>query len=167
MGREYELRRVQRLPLPPERVFDFFADARNLEAITPPSLQFHILTDGPIEIRSGTIIDYRLKLSGIPFRWQSVIEDYDPPRKFVDRQVRGPYAYWHHTHSFAPAADARGAITETDMIDLVRYRMPFGPLGTLVHALFVRRQLQAIFDFRNKKLVELIAPGRFADTRAT
>jgi ligand-binding SRPBCC domain-containing protein len=167
MGREYELRRVQRLPLPPERVFDFFVEARNLEAITPPSLQFHIITDGPIEIRSGTIIDYRLKLSGIPFRWQSVIEEFNPPRQFVDRQVRGPYAAWHHTHSFAPVAGERGEITGTDMTDLVRYRMPLGPLGTLVHALFVRPQLNAIFDFRNKKLVELITPARFADTRAT
>jgi ligand-binding SRPBCC domain-containing protein len=166
MGREYELRRVQRLPLPPERVFDFFAEARNLEAITPPSLQFHILTDGPIEIRSGTIIDYRLKLSGIPFRWQSVIEEFDPPRRFVDRQVRGPYAVWHHTHSFAPVAGERGETVATDMTDLVRYRMPFGPLGTLVHAMLVRRQLNAIFDFRNKKLVELITPARLADTRA-
>ena len=166
MGREYELRRVQRLPLPPERVFDFFSDARNLEAITPPSLQFHIITDGPIEIRSGTIIDYRLKLSGIPFRWQSVIEEYDPPRKFVDRQVRGPYAYWHHTHSFAPLAGEGGGVVATDMTDLVRYRMPFGPIGTMVHALFVRRQLNAIFDFRNKKLVELITSDNQAEIRA-
>jgi ligand-binding SRPBCC domain-containing protein len=158
MGREYELRRVQRLPSPPERVFDFFSDARNLEAITPPSLKFHIIADGPIEIRSGTIIDYRLKLSGIPFRWQSVIEEYDPPRRFVDRQVSGPYAYWHHTHSFAPAADERGDVTATEMTDHVRYRMPLGPLGTLLHALFVRRQLQAIFDYRNRKVVELLGP---------
>jgi len=162
MGREYELRRVQRLPLPPERVFDFFADARNLEAITPPSLKFHIITDGPIEIRSGTIIDYRLRLSGIPFRWQSVIEDYDPPRQFVDRQIRGPYASWHHTHSFAPVTGDGGEVTATDMTDLVRYRMPLGPLGMLVHGLFVRRQLNAIFDFRKKKIVELIVPAVLA-----
>jgi ligand-binding SRPBCC domain-containing protein len=166
MGREFELRRVERLPLPPEPVFDFFADARNLEAITPPSLRFHISTAGPIELKSGTLINYRLRLSGIPFGWQSIIEEYDPPRRFVDRQIRGPYAYWHHTHSFAPVTGDGGETTGTEMTDLVRYRMPLGPLGTLVHALFVRRMLGKIFDYRRRRIAELLAPERPAAARA-
>jgi len=137
------LRREQRLPGPPEDVFPFFADARNLEAITPPWLGFRVVTDSPIDMRSGASIEYRLKLRGVPLRWRTRIAVWDPPHRFVDVQIAGPYRLWHHTHDFA--ADGAGG---TVMRDTVRYAIPFGPLGRLAHALVVRRDLDAIFGFR-------------------
>ena len=152
-----ELRRVQRLPLPPDRVFDFFADARNLEAITPPFLRFQIVTPTPIALRAGTLIDYRLRLFGLPLGWRTEIESYDPPRGFVDRQLRGPYALWHHTHTFAPLTDDRGVVAATEMTDVVRYAIGRGMLGVAAEKLFVRRTLERIFDYRRDRIVELLA----------
>ena len=137
------LRREQRLPHPPEQVFPFFADARNLEAITPPWLGFRVVTPEPIDMRAGTLIEYRLRLRGVPLRWRTRIAVWDPPRRFVDVQLSGPYRLWHHTHDFEP--DGAGG---TIMRDSVRYALPFGPLGRLAHALVVRRDLDAIFAFR-------------------
>lgn len=156
MTREYELRRVQRLPLPPADVFDFFADARNLEAITPPFLRFRVVTPGAIDMRTGTLIDYRLKLFGVPFGWRTIIEDYDPPRKFIDRQLRGPYTLWRHMHTFVPVVDEVGRPVATEMTDVVRYRLPLGPLGGLAHRLFVRRTLDDIFDYRSRTIERLM-----------
>lgn len=160
MSREYELRRVQTLPLPPEEVFEFFADARNLEAITPPFLKFRVLTQGPIEMRRGALIEYRLQLFGVPFGWRTEIESYDPPRLFVDRQLRGPYALWHHTHTFTPITDDVGRTVSTEMTDVVRYRIRFGVLGRLARVLFVRRTLDRIFDYRARKIDELLTRHR-------
>ena len=160
MSREYELRRVQELPLPPEEVFAFFAEARNLEVITPPLLKFRVLTEGPIAMQTGALIDYRLQLFGVPFGWRTIIESYDAPRKFVDRQLRGPYALWHHTHTFAPIADEAGRATGTTMTDVVRYRLPLGPLGALAHGLFVHRTLAHIFDYRARTIDELLTRHR-------
>jgi ligand-binding SRPBCC domain-containing protein len=137
------LRREQRLPHPPEVVFPFFADARNLETLTPPWLGFTVSTPGPIEMRPGAGIEYRLKLHAVPIRWRTTIAVWDPPRRFVDVQVRGPYRLWHHTHDFEP--DGNGG---TVMRDTVRYAIPLGPLGEMAHRLLVRRDLEAIFDFR-------------------
>ena len=136
------LERRQRLPAAPDAVFPFFADALNLERITPPWLGFRVLTPGPIEMRRGTLIEYRLKLHGVPIRWLTRIEVWEPPVRFVDVQVRGPYRLWHHTHSFEP----NGA--GTVMRDTVRYALPFGPLGELARRAFVARDLARIFDFR-------------------
>src|SRR3954447_1165233 len=141
--RTHVLEREQVLPAPPERVFAFFADARNLEAITPPLLRFRVLTPEPIEMRAGTFLRYRLRLHGVPIRWATPIAGWDPPHRFVDMQRRGPYALWHHTHTFAP--DGAGG---TAMRDLVRYAIGFGPLGSAAHALVVARDLARIFDFR-------------------
>jgi ligand-binding SRPBCC domain-containing protein len=138
------LRREQRLPRPPAEVFHFFADARNLEAITPPWLGFTVSTPGPIEMRPGAAIEYRLKLHAVPIRWRTTIAVWDPPQRFVDVQIRGPYRLWHHTHDFEPDDDGG-----TVMRDTVRYAIPFGPLGNLAHRLLVRRDLEAIFDFRS------------------
>ncbi|MBA4015891.1 MAG: CDP-paratose 2-epimerase [Pirellula sp.] len=160
MTREYELRRVQELPLPPDEVFDFFAEARNLEAITPPFLKFRVLTEGPIAMQSGALIDYRLQLFGVPFGWRTIIESYDAPRMFVDRQLRGPYTLWHHTHTFVPIADESGNVTGTRMTDVVRYRLPLGVLGTVAHALFVRRTLAHIFDYRARTIDDLLTRHR-------
>jgi ligand-binding SRPBCC domain-containing protein len=140
------LRREQRLPRPPEAVFPFFADAGNLEAITPGFLGFQIVTPRPIDMRVGALIEYRLRLHGLPVSWLTRIEEWDTdpthPR-FVDMQVTGPYRLWHHTHEFAPHPDGG-----TLMRDTVRYALPFGPLGELARRVLVRRDLDAIFDFR-------------------
>ena len=138
----HTLVREQRLPGPPQEVFPFFADAGNLEAITPPWLAFSITTPRPIEMRQGALIEYRLRLHGLPIRWLTVIADWEPGVRFVDTQVRGPYALWHHTHEFEPDGDG------TLMRDTVRYALPLGPLGVLAHRLFVARDLERIFDYR-------------------
>jgi ligand-binding SRPBCC domain-containing protein len=152
--RERVLRRVQVLDAPIEEAFDFFSRAENLEAITPPLLSFRIVTPGPIEMRRGTTIRYRLRLHGVPVSWLTRIEEWDPPHGFVDRQIRGPYALWHHTHSF----ERWGADGErTRMTDLVRYGQRLGPLGTLAEHAIVRRDLERIFDFRREAIPELLA----------
>ena len=138
------LRREQQLPGTPDEVFPFFADALNLEAITPPWLGFRVVTASPIDMRAGALIEYRLKLRGVPLRWRTRIAVWDPPRRFVDVQLSGPYRLWHHTHDFEP--DGAGG---TVMRDTVRYAIPFGPLGRIAHALVVRRDLDAIFAFRH------------------
>jgi ligand-binding SRPBCC domain-containing protein len=148
------LRREQRLPGPPEDVFPFFADAGNLEAITPDWLAFRIVTPRPIEMRVGTLIEYRLRLHGLPIAWLTRIEEWDTdpthPR-FVDMQIAGPYRLWHHTHEFAP--DGEGG---TLMRDTVRYALPLGPLGEIAHRLVVARDLAAIFDHRTRRVGELL-----------
>jgi hypothetical protein len=151
----YTLIREQRLPGAPGEVFPFFADAGNLEAITPPSLRFSIVTPRPIEMRAGALIEYRLRLRGAPISWLTRIEEWEPGVRFVDMQLRGPYALWQHTHEFEP--DGAGG---TRMRDTVRYALPGGPLGALPHALFVRRELAAIFDFRARRVPELLAAQR-------
>ncbi len=139
----YTLTREQRLADAPDDAFGFFADARNLERITPPWLNFHVVTPD-IEMRLGTLIEYRLTLHGLPIRWLTQIEEWAPGERFVDVQLRGPYALWHHTHEFEPAGDG-----QTLMRDTVRYALPFGPLGALAHKLFVARDLERIFRFRS------------------
>jgi ligand-binding SRPBCC domain-containing protein len=148
----YTLQRDQHLPGTPEAVFPFFADAGNLEAITPPSVGFRIVTPRPIEMRAGALIEYRLRLRGVPVSWLTRIEEWVPGVRFVDMQLRGPYALWHHTHTFTP--DGAGG---THMRDTVRYALPGGPLGAIPHALFVRSELERIFDFRAQRVPELLA----------
>jgi ligand-binding SRPBCC domain-containing protein len=140
------LTREQILPGDPDDVFGFFADAFNLEAITPPWLRFRVVTPGPLEMRPGTLIEYRLRLHGVPIRWLTRIEAWEPGVRFTDVQVRGPYRVWHHTHSFEPHADG------TLVRDTVRYELPLGPLGRLAHSAFVRRDLERIFDFRHAEV---------------
>jgi len=142
------LRREQWLPRPPEAVFGFFADAGNLEAITPGWLSFRIVSPRPIGMRAGALIEYRLRLHGAPVSWLTRIEEWKPGVRFVDAQLRGPYELWHHTHEFEP--DGAGG---TLMRDTVRYALPFGPLGTLAHRLLVRRDLERIFDYRRDYLL--------------
>jgi ligand-binding SRPBCC domain-containing protein len=136
------LERTQVLPGSPGDVFGFFADARNLEAITPPLLRFEVVTPEPIEMRVGTLIQYRLRLHGVRISWLTSIQAWEPPHRFVDVQVRGPYALWHHTHAFEEHPGG------TLMRDTVRYAIGFGLLGELARRAVVRRDLDAIFDFR-------------------
>lgn len=125
-------------------VFAFFKSPHNLEAITPPWLNFRVVSASDAEMRAGTRIAYRLRLYGLPFRWESRIAEYVEDRMFADEQITGPYAHWCHRHLFAQVA---GGVR---VDDIVEYRLPFGPLGTLVHAAVVRRQLRQIFDHRAK-----------------
>lgn len=140
--RVYTLEREQLLARPIDEVFEFFAQARNLERITPPLLRFVVLTPDPLPMHVGTLIDYRLRVHGLPIRWTSRIDEWVRGKAFVDRQVSGPYALWHHRHTFAPAAGG------TLVRDRVRYALPFGVLGRIAHGLFVRRDLERIFEFR-------------------
>jgi ligand-binding SRPBCC domain-containing protein len=136
---------------PLDEVFAFFAEARNLQRITPQWLSFEVLTPEPIAMRVGTRIDYRLRLHGLPMRWTSRIEEWEPGRQFVDRQVRGPYGLWHHRHTFAEAG--RGTVVR----DEVHYGIPFGVLGDIAHSLFVRRDLRRIFAYRHQAVPRLLA----------
>lgn len=161
MSGDQLLERSQRIELPPERAFALFAEAGNLEAITPPWLGFRIFSPVAIELAEGALIEYRLRLHGIPVRWRTRIEVWEPPRRFVDVQLSGPYALWHHTHEFA--ADGPGA---TVVRDRVRYRVGFGPLGVAALRLFVRRDLERIFDYRRVAIEGLVSRGRDRDARA-
>ena len=138
----YRLRREQWIARPIHEVFAFFADARNLEKITPPWLGFNILSMSTESITEGTVIRYRLRLHGISVHWRTEICKWNPPHGFIDEQTKGPYKLWRHTHSF----EAHGE--RTKMIDDVQYAMPFGVLGRIVHALKVRGDVNRIFDYR-------------------
>lgn len=141
----------QHLPLPVDQVFPFYADAGNLEAITPPWLGFRVVGDGPIEMRPGASIEYRLRLHGVPVSWRTRIAEWVPNERFVDEQISGPYRLWHHTHTFETAADG-GTIIR----DRVRYRLPLGPLGAIAHLVLVRRDLAKIFDYRQAAVERLL-----------
>lgn len=134
------------LPRSREEVFPFFADPRNLATVTPRWLGFTLLSapDGPLA--AGAVFDCQIRWMGIPLRWRTLIREYDPPYRFVDVQLRGPYARWEHRHMFR--TERHG----TWMEDRVTYRLPLGPLGRLLHRLWVRRQLQKIFAYRGKRL---------------
>jgi ligand-binding SRPBCC domain-containing protein len=150
----YVLAVEQMVPRPRPEVFAFFADAANLERLTPPRLKFSIRTSLPIAMRPGAIIDYRLSLFGFPFRWRTVMEVFEPDSRFVDLQAAGPYAFWRHLHEFT---DAPGG---TLIRDRVEYQLPLGPLGRLARALFVRRQLEHIFDYRRRIIEQVFSAGR-------
>jgi ligand-binding SRPBCC domain-containing protein len=135
------------LPRRRDEVFPFFSEPRNLETITPPWLKFEVLTPEPSAMRVGVLIDYRIRLHGIPIRWRTEIAEWNPPCLFVDVQLRGPYTLWHHTHAFEER-DGGTLCTDT-----VRYR-PRG--GTLANRLFVRRDVERIFVFRNERLARIL-----------
>ena len=141
--RTYRLEREQLVRRPVDEVFEFFARATNLEQITPPWLRFQVLTPEPIAMDTGTLIDYRLRVRGVPLSWRSRIDDWRENERFVDRQLRGPYRLWHHTHEFEPAGNG------TLVRDRVDYALPFGPLGEVAHRVVVERDLGRIFDYRN------------------
>jgi ligand-binding SRPBCC domain-containing protein len=145
----HHLRSSLTVPLPIEEVFPFFAAAENLERITPVQLRFSIVSAQPVLIAQGTIIDYRLSLYGMRFRWTTLIAEWEPPRMFVDEQQRGPYAVWRHRHTFEKSADG------TTIRDSVAYALPLYPLGEVALPL-VRGQLRKIFTFRQQRVVELL-----------
>lgn len=145
---EHILERKQIIERPREEVFEFFADALNLEEITPPELNFKIITAQPIDIKKGALIDYQLSLRGIPLTWKTEITTWKPPYEFVDTALKSPYKQWIHLHKFSV-----GEQNETIMEDIVRYRLPFEPLGDLAHFI-VKRELNYIFDYRYKIIEE-------------
>lgn len=146
----YVLRREQFFEKNIEDVFRFFQQPENLERITPADLKFTILTPKPIEMKEGALIDYTIKICGVPVRWRTKITGYNPPHSFSDSQLRGPYAVWEHSHRFESVNGG------TLMTDEVHYRIPLGPLGRLAHFLFVRRQLNHIFDYRRRIIEEIM-----------
>jgi len=143
------LEHVQHVPRPPAEVFPFFAEPGNLARITPSWLGFRIVTPGRLAMREGLRIEYRVRPLLVPQRWESMITLWDPPRRFVDEQTRGPYRYWHHLHEFR-----EGPAGGTEIRDRVTYALPFGPLGAVAHPL-VRRQLATIFEYRRRVVEEM------------
>lgn len=137
------------IPLPVDTVFEFFSKAENLQRLTPPELQFQILTPTPIDIRQGTLIDYQLGLFGLKFRWKTEITNWDPPHQFIDVQLRGPYREWIHTHRFIPTSKG------TAILDDVQYQLPFSPIGDLAYPV-VRLQLARIFGYRQAAVRRLL-----------
>lgn len=137
------------IPATPAEVFTFFSDARNLARITPPTLDFHIITQLPLAMREGALIDYRLRLHGFPMRWRTLISRWNPPFDFIDEQLKGPYRTWIHHHTFAELPNG-----QTLMKDSVRYSLPFPPFG-LVALPFVRREVEGIFAYRQKVIREI------------
>jgi ligand-binding SRPBCC domain-containing protein len=142
MSKLCRLERTQNIAGPRRDVFAFFADASNLEMITPGSLRFRILTSKPMAMPEGAHIDYGLSLHGLPFTWRTRITRWEPERCFVDERESGPYALWRHTYRFEDLGD------HTTMHDLTEHAFPWGLLGTPAHALVVQRTLARIFDFR-------------------
>lgn len=151
MARTYRLERRQLVERPRDEVFAFFADAANLEAITPGFLRFSIRTPLPIAMREGTRIEYTLRLFGLPLRWRTLISVWEEGRRFVDEQVSGPYALWRHTHTFEAV---EGGTLVTDVVD---YALPFGVVGRFAHALLIRRTLERIFAHRYEAITRLLA----------
>ena len=141
------------LARPIEEVFEFFSDARNLEAVTPRHFDFRVVTTPPIELKVGALIHYKLNVNGIPLGWTTRIETWDPPHGFSDVQLRGPYKLWHHTHTFTATG---GGTMITDHVD---YQLPLGFLGDLAHKLWVRRDVESIFAYREKMIRERFAPN--------
>lgn len=148
------IRLTQVINRPLKEVFAFFECPENLSLITPPSLGFMILTPQPVDMREGALIEYTYKLHGIPMHWTAMITDYDPPHRFVDVQIKGPYRYWHHTHIFEEIEEG------TKITDEVKYILPFGVLGRLINGLTVERDLRDIFDYRKKVIEEYFADAQ-------
>ena len=140
----------QWIPQPMDKAFSFFKKCENLEPLTPDFMNFRIVDKSTEKIKKGTTINYKLRLHGVPFGWQSQITEWEPNMRFADIQTKGPYSYWHHTHEFE---EKNGG---TLLKDHVAYRVPFGILGDLFIHPFIRKDLENIFSFRRSKIKELL-----------
>ena len=146
----HKLERTQVVPIPIAEAFEFFANPRNLERLTPDLVHFQFLKAPPEKVSAGTILEYRLRIYGVPVKWRTRIESVEPPNRFVDVQDKGPYAMWRHTHSFRKV-DA----SHTEIRDHVEFAMPLGPLGEIAYRLLVAGSLREIFDYREVALRRL------------
>jgi ligand-binding SRPBCC domain-containing protein len=158
----YTLQREQWVERPLQRVFPFFARPENLALITPPGLDFRLLTPRPVKMEQGRVIDYTIRIFAMPVRWRTLITRYDPPWCFVDEQISGPYSFWHHTHTFSEHNG--GTLLE----DSVRYSLPLllaGPARGLAHALYVRPMVERIFDYRREIFDDLFGSRKIGGNR--
>jgi ligand-binding SRPBCC domain-containing protein len=142
----YTLSFEQQVSLQLPEVFDFFSRAENLEVLTPPWLNFKILEVKPQPVRQGTLINYSLRVHGIPLRWRSEITEWEPPHRFVDLQLRGPYKLWRHEHRFEPRDGG------TLILDTINLALPLGVLGQLAYKIKVKSDVEKIFAFRTEKI---------------
>ena len=149
MNTEYQLEKHQFISRSKTEVFDFFKTPENLEKITPENLNFKILTPSPILMEEGTLIEYRIKLFGIPLYWRTLIKEYNPSDSFRDIQLNGPYKKWDHTHIFK---ECKNGIM---MVDKVIYSIPFGIIGRLAHFIWVKAELKRIFNHRYKVIEQI------------
>lgn len=147
--REYTKQATVFLSRPIDEVFAFFSDASNLQRITPPMLNFRILTPTPIDMGEGTRIDYSIRIRGVPVKWRTLISAWQPPYRFVDEQLRGPYVQWVHEHTFEEIDGG------TLCRDRVRYVVPGGPVAPLVHKLFVKKDVDRIFNYRLRVMLDI------------
>jgi ligand-binding SRPBCC domain-containing protein len=155
MGRLYRIQRTQHLPIDIRTAWDFFSDCRNLSKITPDYLDFRFAAEAPESMYEGLLITYKIRpVLGIPITWVTEITHIDEPSLFVDEQRLGPYRFWHHTHLFRPMAGG------VEMEDIVHYALPFGPLGSALHLLRVKGQLEGIFNYRELVLKQLFGERR-------
>jgi ligand-binding SRPBCC domain-containing protein len=146
---KYTLERTTQIPGDLGSVFEFFEDPRNLKEITPPWLSFRVVSASDDVMRQGTRIRYKIRWLGIGMPWESLIAEYEKNVRFADEMLRGPYKSWYHVHLFKAASGG------VEMFDRVDYELPFGPLGSLAHGLMVRRQLKAIFDYRERRIKQI------------
>jgi ligand-binding SRPBCC domain-containing protein len=155
---DYVLERRVWLPRPRPEVFAFFADPSHLSRLTAPSGGLRWLTPPPRTLAAGAILDFSTRLLGLPVRWRVFVREFDPPYRFVDAQILGPFARWEHRHRFleGPPDDGREAVMGTWVEDRVTYRLPLGPLGRLVHTCVAGRKIAGVFDWRERRLRELL-----------
>ena len=145
----FRLEAKQLIHKPLEEVFGFFSRPENLVKITPAKLHFKILTPSPLEMKQGALIDYTIKMFKVPIHWRTLITTYEPPFRFVDVQIKGPYSFWHHTHIFKEVSDG------VEIYDEVHYSIPFGLLGKILHTLWIKKDLNNIFEHRRGVIEDL------------
>lgn len=165
---DHVLERRVWLPRPRPEVFAFFADARNLALVNPPAVRLRWLAPPPQTLAAGAVIDFSIRACGVPVRWRAFIREFDPPYRFVDAQLWGPFARWEHRHRFLEEVPAEGAAAGppgTWVEDRLTYRLPLGALGRLAHAIAVERKIAGLFDYRDRRLRELLS-GVSATARA-
>lgn len=155
---DYILERRFWLPRPRPEIFEFFADPRNLAAVNRPSARLTWLAPPPARLAAGAVLDFTVRVAGVTLRWRVMVREFDPPHRFVDAQLWGPFARWEHRHRFVEGQERDGATGPlgTWVEDRVTYRLPLGPLGRLTHALAAGRQIAALFDYREARIRELL-----------
>jgi len=153
----HRLNKKQKISKNISEVFDFFSRPENLARITPKRLGFNIMTPSPIKMKEGQLIDYTINILAVPIRWTTMITEYEPPFRFVDQQIKGPYSMWHHTHTFKEVDK-----NETLIEDLILYTMPLGPVGNAIRNLYVKRDLENIFKYREKTINEIFSLSNYS-----